>query len=689
MKTLLSGLACRFTPAQEKYCTRFALIFGCLFLAMPMMAQDMGVALTQDSILPINLTEVIVISSYKRTLEHESHHKPLATLDAYLESSKKVNMIKRGAYAWEPVLNDMTSERLSITIDGMRIFGACTDKMDPITSYVDVSNLSDVHVASGQQGSEHGSIIGGALDMRLEKSNFRPTGWVSSVETGFESNNSAQIIGAELNYSDERFYADTDVIYRKAENYVAGGGEEVGFSQFTKYNVSVNSGYKVADGQKLLASFIFDEAVDVGYPALPMDVSLARAFIGSVSWVQDDFIGDLQQWETKLYANSVTHIMDDSQRPDVPIRMDMPGWSDTYGYFSQARLTKNKHSFLFKLDGFYNRSLAEMTMYPNNPTENPMFMLTWPDVRTVNNGFYAEDVIQLKESSLKLSTRLALQGFNLTDEFGLNSLRIFYPEMEQRQTRFLKSVAAQYQKNMDIIDFKGGLSFGDRAPSVSEGFGFYLFNSFDNHDYIGDPNLVNEQALEGNAKISVPLQNLKLGLEGNFFHAQNFIIGEIDPVLSTMTIGADGVKIYKNLDYANLYNVALDGEYDITSQLRLSGLLSYHRGTDQDGRNLPFISPFAYSSTLQYTHERFSGALSMRGAADQVNFNPEFGEHRTNAYTVFSLSLGKTFTLNNDAIYVKAGVENIFDEFYSTYTDWNNIPRMGRNIFATVSYAIN
>lgn len=79
----------------------------------------------------------------------------------------------------------------------------------------------------------------------------------------------------------------------------------------------------------------------------------------------------------------------------------------------------------------------------------------------------------------------------------------------------------------------------------------------------------------------------------------------------------------------------------------------------------------------------------MRGAADQVNFNPEFGEDRTNAYTVFSLSLGKTFTLNNDAIYVKAGVENIFDEFYSTYTDWNNIPRMGRNIFATVSYAIN
>jgi len=31
-----------------------------------------------------------------------------------------------------------------------------TDKMDPITSYVDVSNLSKAHIASGQQG---GSMV--------------------------------------------------------------------------------------------------------------------------------------------------------------------------------------------------------------------------------------------------------------------------------------------------------------------------------------------------------------------------------------------------------------------------------------------------------------------------------------------------------------------------------------------------
>ncbi len=662
----------------------------CIFSLMQRTeAQEPVLYSVADSILPINLQEVIVISSYKKDLEHRSHTKPLSTLDEYLEASNKVSLIKRGAYAWEPMLNDMSTERLSVTIDGMRIFGACTDKMDPITSYVDVSNLSEVQILGGQQGAEYGTTIGGSIDMQLEKSNFKPTAWQGAIETGGEANNFARIIGGELNYSDETFYVDTDIIYRKADNYVAGGGEEVAYSQYEKYNFSLNGGYKITDSQKLLGSFIFDEARDVGYPALPMDVSLAQAFIGSISYIQDFFVGRLTDWETKVYANSITHIMDDSQRPDVPIRMDMPGWSDTYGFYSQALLKHEDHRFLFKLDGFYNRSLAEMTMYPNNSNEREMFMLTWPDVRTLNSGFYAEDVVSFENSSLKFSTRFALQSFNVASEMGLNSLRIFYPDMQQRQTRVLKSVAARYRTEGEKFQFTGGLSYGDRAPSVSEGFGFYLYNSFDNHDYIGNPDLKNESAIEVNASLVLPLNKARVAMEGNYFHTLNYILGEVNPDLSVMTIGAEGVKVYKNLAYANLYNISLNAKYQLSKPFAISGIASYHRGTDQDGVNLPFISPFTYSSTLEYVHGKLTASFTMDGAADQVNFNPDFGEDRTDAYTVFSLAAGRNFTIHEDKLYVKAGVENIFDTNYSTYTDWNNIPRMGRNIFAAITYSFN
>src|SRR5690606_16113639 len=179
-------------------------------------------------------------------------------------SSRKVDMVKRGAYAWEPTLNNMFSERLSVTIDGMRIFGACTDKMDPITSYVDVSNLSKAHIASGQQGAEHGSTIGGAIDLELDKGNFKETGLRGSIESGYETNNQLFVLGGELNYSDSDFYVDTDIIYRNAENYKSGNNKEIPFSQFKKYNVSTNLGYRIADDKVLTASFIRSEERRVG-----------------------------------------------------------------------------------------------------------------------------------------------------------------------------------------------------------------------------------------------------------------------------------------------------------------------------------------------------------------------------------------------------------------------------------------
>jgi len=651
------------------------------------MAQE-PVFLSQDSIIVINLDEVIMISAFT-ALDHQRQPKPLSSLDEYLESSRKVDMVKRGAYAWEPTLNNMFSERLSVTIDGMRIFGACTDKMDPITSYVDVSNLSKAHIASGQQGAEHGSTIGGAIDLELDKGNFKETGLRGSIESGYETNNQLFVLGGELNYSDSDFYVDTDIIYRNAENYKSGNGQEIQFSQFQKYNVSANLGYKIAEDNALTASIIFDEARDVGYPALTMDVSLARAIIASVGFEQASLLGSLHNWKSKLYFNTITHVMDDTKRPDVPIHMDMPGWSDTFGFFSEVRLNTDKHKFLFILDGHYNKSLAEMTMYPNDPDQMPMFMLTWPDVRTANGGIYTEDVLDLKGSSLKIATRLTLQQQDVADDFGLNSLKIFYPDMERSKTRFLKSVSGQWHKMWMPWHLNAGISYGDRAPSVTEGFGFYLFNSFDNHDYVGDPGLKNEKSVEVNIGLALDRHKLKIGAEANYFYMPHYIIGAVDPSLSAMTIGADGVKVYKNLEYAQLFNTSLDLEYQMLPSLKWIGLITYHRGVDNQGENLPFMAPFSYRSGFQYYKNTFSGTIKMSGAAKQVNYNPDFGEDRTQAYTVFSLSAGKTFYLQTDSMMVKFGIENIFDTAYSTYTDWKNIPRMGRNFFLTLSYSFD
>lgn len=638
----------------------------------------------KDTIKPIQMQEVIVIGKKAQLSDKQS--KTLTSIDDYLQKSAKVDMIKRGAYAWEPIINSMPTERTLVTIDGMRIFGACTDKMDPITSYVEVSNLSEATICSGQEGACFGSTIGGSIDLKRNQNNFGNKKWNFNINSGFETNNLQKIIGTSINYTDSLLYIDTDFMQRDAENYRAGNNHEVLFSQFKKLNFSLTSGFKLSKNKLVEGSLIYDKATDVGYPALPMDVSIAEAIITSLKYEYIPLNSNVTNWETKLYFNTVMHKMDDTKRPFVPIHMDMPGWSMTYGYYSKVNAKYDKHNLLLNLNSFYNKSLAEMTMYPADPNENLMFMLTWPDVITFYNGLFIEDNYALNcHSSIKISASIGNHYNKIESELGLNSLQILYPEMESQDSRFLKSFSANYNSSKNGFEFGFGAAYGERAPSITEAYGFYLFNSFENYDNIGNPNLKNETSLEGNAFIGLKKEKITLKMASSYFHISNYIVGKPDISLIPMTIGATGVKIYTALDYATIFNISLTSEIKFSRELKWNSQLVYSRGKDFNNVNLPFISPINYSTSIAYSKEKFSSEIVIYGNATHTNFGSNYGEDKTPDYAIINANFGYKFNINKSKLITKFGIENTLDTYYSTYSDWNNFPRQGRNFFVNLS----
>lgn len=640
-----------------------------------------------DTTMVISMEEVIVIGKKQEISKKEN--KALATLDEYLEKSAKINMVKRGAYAWEPMINGMTTERSVVTIDGMRIFGACTDKMDPVTSYVEISNLSEASIKSGQGGAEYGATIGGGIDLKRQKEGYTKQGWNLNVNTGGESNGDLFIAGTEIGYGDDSFYFNSDFTYRDAANYFAGGDEEVQYSQYTKYNFSAIGGKKLSKHQTLEASVIFDKATDVGYPALPMDVSLAQAFIGSVMYEYHQPTDLVEHWETKLYFNTIFHEMDDSARPDVPVRMDMPGWSDTYGFYSKANVDFGNHRAKVNLSSYYNRSLAEMTMYPNDPSEKEMFMLTWPDVRTLYNGIFLQDNVLLSDKlSVDLSGSIGSHYNSIENSSGMQSLQIFYPEMEKNSHRLLTGINSNFRVNWKSMNFSLGAGYGERAPSVSEAYGFYLYNSFDNFDYIGNPELSDERSFEVNAGTELEGKRWTIGLQGSYFHIEDYIIGITRSDLGPMTIGANGVKVYEQLPYATLINTSLRLSYDLSSNLFWNASLLYSYGRDDENKVLPLVQPFTYNSSVRYLKGLFSIEASLQGSARKSDYSEETGESETPAYALMNISASHTFYLNQQRMVLKLGAENLFDSYYTTFSDWNNIPRKGRNVFINVLFSI-
>jgi len=633
----------------------------------------------RDTIKISQLEEVIITGDLS---PGKKATKPLANLEQYLEKAAAVNMIRRGSYAWEPMLNGMSAERSVVTIDGMRIYGACTDKMDPVTSYVEITNLEKANVHNGQTGSAAGATIAGSLDLVRRKNYFGKKNLKGIAFSGFEFNNRQKIFGAGVNWRSPGIYGNVDFTFRDADNYKAGKGEEVLYSQLTKYNVSAIAGLKIDAHRHVEASLIYDHAVDIGYPALPMDVSLAKAWIASLEYVRHHISPWLQQWQTKVYYNDVTHIMDDTKRPVVPIRMDMPGWSKTAGFYSRLQGAAGRHDWKLTFSGHHNYSLAEMTMFSNTPGEKDMFMLTWPGVQINYGDLYIEDIIPFRENlSAVVSTGIAVHNNLVNKRSGLESLQIFYPGMEKSNTRLLKrfSAAIQYRKDSWLLD--AGLAYGDRAPSVSEGYGFYLFNSFDRFDYIGNPEMKNEKSASLNGSATFQQNGFMTKLSGSFFYMKDYIIGLPERGLSVMTIGASGVKVYGQLKNAAIFNTALDVNYRFAEKWYWTNKLIYRRGTGDGVGDLPMIQPFTYTTGFSVKVKAFSAEVLMNGSARQNRYNPDFGELALPGYTIFNMVVSRGFQAGNTSLQVKGGVENIFDRNYTTFSDWNRIPRMGRNIF--------
>ena len=635
-----------------------------------------------------NLDEVVVVSrgqSGKRSAKGQ-----VATIDEHLQELSHVELVRRGSYAWEPMVNNMQTERLSTTIDGMKIFYACTDKMDPVTSYVESGNLQSISLNSGLNGNPQATgNIGGALDLKLRKAGFNSNAFHLANQVGYETNGHVQVYGADAAYSSRQFYVNGGAFYRHADNYKAGGSKKVEFSKFQKVNAFVNSGFHLAKGDVAEATFIYDRASDVGYPALNMDVSKAEAFITSLAYKHLFENSKLESWETKGYYNHITHVMDDTTRPDVEIHMDMPGESWTAGAYSLLTGNFGQHQAQLNIDGYYNRLFADMTMYPGGAA--PMYMVTWPDVGTLNIGAALTDDIRITEaSSLRLSGKLSWQHQRLNNEEGYKALSVFFPGMKQQYHQTTGRIAANYQLSILNSQFSIGAGWGSRAPTVTEAYGYYLNNTFDQYDYIGNPRLKNESAIEVNTNYQLSIFNsqLSIGIDVNAFFFSNYIIGQFENRLSAMTVGAEGVKVYGNIDHATIANASLTAEWKPVNGLLWSAKGTYSIGRDDDGDHLPLIAPFTYQSRLSYATGPLSVQAEVKGHARQAKYGKKYGETETTAWTIVNLSANYQFTIHNSQFTIRTGVENLFDKYYATYADWCHIPQKGRNIYLNLSFEL-
>lgn len=612
----------------------------------------------------------------------------LSGIDDILAKVEGLSLIKRGPIGMEPILRGFSGGQVNVVIDGMKIFGACTDKMDPATIYTEPVNLKNIEVRYGGEGMAMGATVGGTLNLKLADaridSNARLTG---SIASGYYSAAAAVQNVLAINYSADRWAVRVSSVYRKADDYRDGMGRQVAFSQYEKVNTSVSGKYRLTKNSIIKADFLLDDGWNIGFPALPMDVGYAKARITSFTYERKVQTNLVQEIEAKVYANSVRHAMDDTHRPAVTMHMDMPGKSHTIGAFAQFRLRpQGKHLLKLKTDFYYNSVKADMTMYPQGGA--PMYMRTWPENDQKVAGLYVEDGIFLNDKSrLDLKLRVELASSKIVDQIGKNQFEVLGYEVQEPLNRVLKNVNVSYTRFLSPV-FTVYLSTGlnERSATTSERFGFYLFNRMDNHDYVGNPLLKNEQAWNSEVNLLFATKELSWKLSAFGSLVQHYIMGKIQPSLSVMTSGASGVRAYENIPSAKLFGAESSFNYQFFHQhFVLNNTWKWLQGKDGQNQPLPLIAPIKTITSLRFRHRQLSFQAENEISLKQSRINLNFGEKETPAYAVFNVRSDYSFVMKRYQLNFSAGVENLFNKAYTEHLDWGSVLRPGRNIYSMLT----
>jgi iron complex outermembrane recepter protein len=659
----------------------------------------------KDTIKLKEVTVSCVVPLNNKQVENFYKTNYFSTIDNLTSHLEGMSLIKRGSYAMEPQLNGFSGGQLNVTINGMKMFGACTDKMDPVTSYIEPNNLKSITLEHGTNAGLSGNNIGGSIDMALQEPDTKSAhSFYTGLSFGYESVSNGRNVLLSTGYIQHKWQWGLNGVYRKNDSYKDGLGETVRYSQFEKYNIHSVLKYLPDSLTTFKADVLYDMASNIGYPALPMDVSKARASIFSVEYQHNTSAYKLK---AKIYYNSVFHVMDDSHRDSlffiqdkisgktdsVIMRMDMPGRSNTFGSYVLLNFNLNdKNRVTLKADNYINSSLAEMTMHMHfvgQAAESPMYLQTWPDIVRNVTGLYIQNTTSVSNNFfMTLNGRMDYALNMLQSDVANQQFSVFNYNLSRKSQKLTKSANLLLQYFISQpIQFTLQTGYSERIPTITEQYGYYLYNAYDGYDYMGNPYLKTEKSFMGRFAFSYSNPVLKINLSQSCNFLTDYILGITNTNIPPMNFYTNGLRVYENVTGAKLFSSDLQTIYNPIDGLYVFNLSKFTWGQLNSGEPIPLISPFKNLLSVSYEKSNFTFQAENESSLRQNRINLQYGESVSPAYSIFNLKGSYHFMLSNAMFDASIGITNLLNTAYYEHLDWGHILRPGRSVNLFLKYA--
>ncbi len=606
-----------------------------------------------------------------------------------LRSTPNVSGVRKGGAGIDPVVRGFRYSQLNVILNnGVKVEGGCPNRMDPVTSHVEVEDIEKIEIIKGPYSLKYGSSMGGVINLVTKQPIFYNK---FSVHTkalyGFESNWNGQRERVSVFGGNKNIYFNVAGGYKNYGSYKDGNENTIN-SSFMKYNYNGDLGICLKENHSILFSYYETHGRDVSYPSLPMDEKSDDTKIMSVDYHGQKISKIINFVDLKIYRSDVDHVMDNSRRSNYNT-MQAVSVVDALNSGGRAEIGLNVGKHIFNIGADYEQieknggktTTMIMTM-GGITTKSTKISNLWNDAFIQNTGLFAEYKTKFKSIDFTASIRADHNIASSDDTLQLVKSDIEY--FKKNSSQFNNFSIGLNKKITKYITVGLAAGRGVRNANMLERYIKFLAVGYDNYDYLGNPQLKPEANHQ--VDLTIEYANTKYGsiyVNGFYSYVTNYITGQKLPpsVATPKTQGALGVKQFVNVDAVNLQG--FECGYSSPERFKWGGTIiaAFTQATipsttkyivqggnvtgDEIIKNdpLPEIPPFETTLSIYYKmlKNKFTPKLICRVVAPQKRTSNAFYEPSSSGFALLNVAL--SYKLYSFAT-ISVGIDNMLNHPY-------------------------
>ncbi|PHR69273.1 MAG: TonB-dependent receptor [Lutibacter sp.] len=658
----------------------------------------------------INLNEIVVSANPLQDISQSTVindatkriSQPRSVGDLF-KDIKGFGIVKKGAYASEPVFRTFKYEQLNIQYDGgMKILNACPNRMDPITTHIIPEEVEKIEIVKGPFTVRFGQNFGGIINLVLKNPTKDQFGFHGSVEGGYESNGNNLVTGASMLYANEKFDVNVNGSYRDFGNYKDGDGVEVP-SSFTTTDYSIKVGFNPTEKQRLQLSWRQSFGKDIDHAGLPMDSPFDDSFLVGLDYKFNDVSEKIESFSAKIFHSYVDHLMTNEGRPNSlmvesvsPVEVWLYGGKAEVVFKSSgnSRVYAGVDANLINRKGDRTR-VVKMMNGMMLPTPMAFVDKIWQDANLNDIGLFVEGKFKIADfTTLTTGVRSDFISSSI-DDVAADFESLYGGEInDASETNISANASLKFQKN----GFQAQLAFGRgvRTASMVERYINHFNVGVDPYEYVGNPNLKPEVNNQIELSFTKKMGSIEIG--GAVFHSffRDYITAFVNtdiPRKFMATTPPIYTKQFVNIDKAEQTGVEFSFNVQASEKVKFTSDVSYTQAKNLDfNEPLAQVPPFMANLGIQFKEDKYWASLNSRLVAMQSRISTTFKEQETPGFGTLDFRIG--FEPSNK-FSIGAAVLNIFDTTYYEHLNFSyansntlagKIYEPGRNFTTYIKY---